>query len=59
MRIKEEYIRNAAENIARCYEKEAAIGERARASFAELARFAAQRRQVIYASANFFRRARR
>lgn len=43
MRIKEEYIRNAAENIARCYEKEAAIGERARANFAELARFAAQK----------------
>lgn len=42
MRIKEEYIRNAADNIARCYEKEAAISERVCANFGELAMFAAQ-----------------
>lgn len=43
MRIKEEHLQNAADNIARYFEKEGALGERMRANFAELAAFVAER----------------
>lgn len=41
MKIKNEYVQNAAKNIAHYYEKEAALGERMRANFSELASFTA------------------
>lgn len=54
MRIKEEYVRNAAENIARYYEKEANLGERMRANFAELAAFVAAKAARDVRSREFF-----
>ena len=41
MRARSEYIKNAADNILRYYEKEASVGERMSANFSELAAFVA------------------
>ncbi len=54
MKIKEEYVRFAAENIERYYEKEASLGERMRANFAELAAFAAASAASDVRSREFF-----
>ena len=54
MRIKDEYIRLAAENIADYFKKEAGIGERLRANLAELAAYAAQRAARDVRTREFF-----
>ena len=54
MKIKDEYIRLAAENIAEYFKKEASLGERQRANFAELAAYAAQRAARDVRNREFF-----
>ncbi len=54
MKIKDEYVHFAAENIARYYEKEANLGERMRANFAELAAFVAVKSARDVRSREFF-----
>lgn len=54
MKIKDEYVKLAAENIADYFKAEATLGERMRANFAELAAFAAQRAAKDVRTREFF-----